>query len=211
MSPDSLQQLSEAISELSADAPRLVSNMLEAGVPPKRIVTEGIVPGMREVGRRFEDKSYFLADMLFAVTITNDCFDLLKPALEKEVEKIPTVGRLVIGTVKGDIHDIGKNIFTALMRASGFETYDLGVDVPAEKFAEKAKEVNANIIGASALLSTTAPYFREIDQALTKAGIRDKVLFMIGGPPLVSPEEVGADFHTNDAFKGVQKALEYSS
>lgn len=185
--------------------------MVKAGVPPRRIVTEGIVPGMKEVGRRFEEKTYFLADMLFAVTITNECFDLLKPALEKEVENPPSTGRLVVGTIKGDIHDIGKNIFTALMRVSGFETYDLGVDVPADQFAEKAKEVNANIVGASALLSTTAPNFKEVNRALMKAGIRDRVLFMIGGPPLVTPEEVGADYHTNDAFKGVQRALEYSN
>jgi len=185
--------------------------MVKVGVPPRRIVTEGIVPGMKEVGRRFEEKTYFLADMLFAVTITNECFDLLKPALEKEVEKPPSIGRLVVGTVKGDIHDIGKNIFAALMRVSGFETYDLGVDVPADQFAEKAKEVNADIVGASALLSTTAPYFKEVNRSLMKVGIRDRVLFMIGGPPLVTPEEVGADYHTNDAFKGVQRAQEYSN
>jgi len=165
---------------------------------------------MKEVGRRFEDKSYFLADMLFAVTITNQCFDILKPHLEKEVERTPSIGRLVIGTVKGDIHDIGKNIFASLMRASGFETYDLGVDVSAKRFAEKAKEVNANIVGASALLSTTAPYFENVNRVLIDEGIRDRLLFMIGGPPLIRPETVGADYHTNDAFQGVKRALEYS-
>lgn len=191
------------------DVLRLIEQKLKEGRPATEILTKGVIPGLNKVGERYERMEYFLAELLFAADLMNKCMEILTPLLEKETKKTPVKGKIVIGTVKGDIHDIGKNIFATLMKASGFEVFDLGVDVPAEKFVEKVKEVQPDIIGMSALLSTTAPYFKVVIDALKEAGLRDKVFVMIGGPPLVSAEEVGADVYCNDAFKGKIIAEEY--
>lgn len=187
---------------------QLVNLKLMERVNAEDILTHGLVPGLREVGIKFENKEYFLSDLLFAADIMNTSMEILNPILERTVEKMPSTGKLVMGTVKEDIHDIGKNIFITLMKASGFEVHDLGVDVPAEKFVEKVEEVNPDVVGMSALLSTTAQYFKVVIDRLKESGLRDKVFVMIGGPPLVTAEEVGADVYCNNAFQGMETALE---
>jgi len=191
------------------DVLRLVKQKLEEGYSATEVLTKGVIPGLNKVGEKYEQNEYFLAELLFAADLMNKCMEILTPLLEKEAKRAPVKGKIVIGTVKGDIHDIGKNIFATLMRASGFEVFDLGVDVSAEKFVEKVKEVKPDIVGMSALLSTTAPYFKVVIDALKEAGLRDEVFVMIGGPPLVSAEEVGADVYCDDAFKGKIVAEEY--
>ena len=210
MTHELLSNLAHAIAELDMDkALKLTKEMLAEDVSAVDITKEGIMLGMRAVGEKFENRECFLSDLMFVAKISDECIKLLKPQMEKEVKNIPSVGKAVVGTVQGDLHTIGKKIFISLMTASGFEVYDLGVDVPAETFVEKVKEVCADILGASALLSTTTPHFKEIHEVLKKAELRDKVHFMIGGPPLVTAEEVGADYYTNDAFAGVREALEH--
>jgi len=200
----------EAFKELQIDEViALVKQKLEKGVKAQDILHKGLIPGLREVGAKFERYEYFLSDLLMAGEIMKKCMEILNPILEKSVEKMPSMGKLLIGTVKGDIHDIGKNLFATLMRAAGFEVYDIGVDVPSEKFVEKVKEIKPDILGMSALLSTTAPYFKVVIEDLKKNNLRDKIFVMIGGPPLVTAEEVGADVYCNDAFKGVEYALDY--
>lgn len=204
------KKIKEALAELNhTECVRLVEEALKNGIPAREILTQGLIPGLREVGERFERQEYFLSDMLFAAHIMNECMNILEPILAKDVEKMSAVGKAVVGTVKDDIHDIGKNIFITLMKASGFEVIDLGVDVPAEKFVEAVKEHEPDILGMSALLSTTAEYFKTVTKALEDAGLRNKVYVMIGGPPFLTAEEAGADVYCNDAFEGVKKALEY--
>lgn len=208
-----LSDLAEALAELRLeDAEKRTVEALEEGVPATKVMLGGLSVGMREVGRRFEEKSYFLAELLMAAYIMDQCTAILRPFLEREVERLPSPGRVVIGTVQGDLHDIGKNIVIALMRAAGFEVYDLGVDVPAEKFVEKVRETGADVVGLSALLASTAPYFKTVIDTLKEAGLRDGVYVMIGGPQ-ASEEyaaEVGADAYCKDAVVGVDRAKEYA-
>ena len=207
----SLSEIAQAIVELRRrdEVISMVRKKLEAGASAREILVNDLIPGLREVGRKFEEKEYFLADMLYSAITMNECMKILEPHLLKEVEKAESAGKIVLGTVAGDIHDIGKNLFATLARAAGFEVYDLGVDVPASKFVEKVKEVQPDIVAMSALLPTTAPYFKVVVEELKKAGLRDKVFVLIGGPPLVTAQEVGADAYTNDAFVGVKIAQEY--
>ncbi|RLE48847.1 MAG: cobalamin-binding protein [Candidatus Methanomethylicota archaeon] len=207
----SLSEIAQAIVELTRrdEVISMVKKKLEAGTSAREILVNDLIPGLREVGRKFEEKEYFLADMLYSAITMNECMKILEPHLLKEVEKAESAGKIVLGTVAGDIHDIGKNLFATLARAAGFEVYDLGVDVPASKFVEKVKEVQPDIVAMSALLPTTAPYFKVVVEELKKAGLRDKVFVLIGGPPLVTAQEVGADAYTNDAFVGVKTAQEY--
>ncbi|RLE49270.1 MAG: cobalamin-binding protein [Candidatus Methanomethylicota archaeon] len=207
----SLSEIAQAIVELRRrdEVISMVRKKLEAGASAREILVNDLIPGLREVGRKFEEKEYFLADMLYSAITMNECMKVLEPHLLKEVEKAESAGKIVLGTVAGDIHDIGKNLFATLARAAGFEVYDLGVDVSASKFVEKVKEVQPDIVAMSALLPTTAPYFKVVVEELKKAGLRDKVFVLIGGPPLVTAQEVGADAYTNDAFVGVKIAQEY--
>jgi 5-methyltetrahydrofolate--homocysteine methyltransferase len=205
-----LTDIVEAMANLQFDkCISLVKEKLSANIPARDILVDGLIPGLKKVGEKFESMEYFLSDLLFAAYIMNECMKILEPKLKEAVEKMPVIGKAVVGTVKGDIHDIGKNLFIILMKAAGFEVIDLGVDVSAEKFVEAVKEHKPDILGMSALLSTTAGYFKTVVEALKEAGLRDKLYIMIGGPPHVTAEEVGADIYCNDAFVGVRKALEY--
>lgn len=203
-----LTDLGSALADLKKkeEVVSMVKKRLEAGASARDILLKDLIPGLREVGRRFEEKEYFLADMLYAAMTMNECMKVLEPQIVKEAQKAEMAGKVVLGTVAGDIHDIGKNLFATLARAAGFEVYDLGVDVPASKFVEKVKEVQPDILAMSALLPTTAPYFKVVVDELKKAGLRDRVFVLIGGPPLVTAEEVGADAYSNDAFIGVKIA-----
>jgi len=207
---EKLENLIKSVVELDFDnSLKLVREEVESGVPARTILKDGLIPGLGEVGKKFERHEYFLSELVFAAQIMDASMKILTPLLKKDVGKAPSVGKLVIGTVKGDLHDIGKNIFIALMRAGGFEVYDLGVDIPVEKFVEKVKEVKPDILGMSAILSIATEGFKRVIESLKKDGLRDEVYVMIGGPPLVTAEEVGADFYCNDAFIGFETAKRY--
>jgi methylmalonyl-CoA mutase cobalamin-binding domain/chain len=181
----------------------LVDEKVKAGVPPIEIV-KILNEGMVAVGQLFSEKTYFISQLLYSAEILETVMNKLKPLLAGAVQG-GSAGKVVIGTVKGDIHDIGKNIVVTLLRGAGFEVIDLGVDVPAEKFISAVKESGAKVLGLSALLNLTYPEMKNVVEAVAKAGMRDKVKIIVGGTPVNEQvrEYAGADFYAEDAVAGV--------
>ena len=179
---------------------------LDAGNNVNDIVDKGLIASMDEVGERFSKGQFFVPQMLRAAKTMQECMKLLQPLL-KEGE-FTSKGNVLIGTVKGDLHDIGKNLVVMMMEGAGFTVTDLGVDVPPEKFVQKAQEVEPDIVAMSALLSTTMPSMPQVIEALTKAGIRDKMKVMIGGAPVTEKyaQEINADAYGSDAGAAVDRA-----
>jgi len=179
---------------------------IEAGGNVSDIVDKGLIAAMDEVGERFSKGSMFVPQMLRSAKTMKECMELLQPHFQ-ESEAI-SKGKVLIGTVKGDLHDIGKNLVSMMMEGAGFTITDLGVDVSPEKFAEEAQKIGPNIVAMSALLSTTMPSMRQTIEALQQAGIRDKVKVMIGGAPVTEKyaQEVNADSYASDAGSAVTKA-----
>jgi len=176
---------------------------IDAGIPAYKAVTDGMAKGMEIVGEKYENGEYFLAELIMAGETMKEGMKVLEPYLKGgEVKKI---GKVVIGTVRGDLHDIGKNIVVTLLNTAGFEVYDLGVDVPPEKFVEAVKQNNPEIVGMSALLTTTMIEMENVIKALKDAGLRDKVKIIIGGAPITQEyaEKIGADAAARDAVEGV--------
>ena len=204
-----MEKISKAIVEFDIDnIKNLVNQALEAGIPALDIVTKGMAKGMEIVGKKYEEKEYFLAELIMAGEVMKTGMEVLEPHL-----KATPVGRkgvVVIGTVKGDLHDIGKNIVITLLKSSGFEVHDLGVDVDAQRFVEKVKETNADILALSALLTTTMVEMENVIKALKEASIRDKVKVIVGGAPITEEfaSKIGADAFAVDAVQGVQKCKE---
>jgi 5-methyltetrahydrofolate--homocysteine methyltransferase len=199
-----LSKIREAVVNLDIDnIQRLCKEALEAGIPPYEIVMEGMSKGMEIVGEKYERNEYFLAELIMAGEVMKEGMNILEPYLKSgEVKKI---GKVVIGTVRGDLHDIGKNIVVTLLNAAGFDVVDLGVDVPPEKFVEAVKEHKPHIVGMSALLTTTMVEMENVIKALKEAGLRDKVKVIIGGAPITREfaEKIGADAAARDAVEGV--------
>ena len=197
---EELKQLHDAVLKGDAKSVRsLTEQALAAGVPPIRIVNEFMVPAMDEVGRRFECNEYFVPELLLSARAMKAALELIRPLLVQG--GIEPVGRVVIGTVKGDLHDIGKNLVAALLEGGGFEVIDLGVNVPPEKFIETVRAKNAQILAMSALLTTTMPAMKATIEAFKAAGLRDKVKILIGGALITQryADEIGADGHSDNA------------
>jgi len=190
------------------EAERLARQALEAGVPPLEAIEQGYVKGIEEVGALFEKGEMFLPELVAAAEAMKQALGVLQPALETSAQGRKVLGRVVIGTVKGDIHDIGKSIVGSMLTASGFDVLDLGVDVDIAAFVEKAKEFNADIVGLSALLTTTMPAQREVIRKLEEAGLRGKIKVMVGGAPVTErwAVEIGADGYAEDAIRAVAAA-----
>lgn len=186
----------------------LAKEAVKSGVSPMEILTKGFGEAMKIVGEKWDSGEYFLMEVLISIHILDKVMEVLKPILKKGEEKI---GTMVIGTVKGDLHDIGKDIVMALMRVEGFEVYDLGIDVPASRFVEEVEKVKPDILGLSALLTTTYTYMKVVIDELIKAGLRNQVYVMIGGRPTndAIAKEFGADAYARDAFEAVKKAKEF--
>ncbi|MCX7795033.1 MAG: corrinoid protein [bacterium] len=204
-----LQEISEALIVGNAKKVReLVEQALKEGVSPKEILDNALVPGMNVVGEKFKNNEYYVPEVLIAARAMHAGMDLIKPLLTQTGASY--VGKVVIGTVRGDLHDIGKNLVAMMLEGAGFQIIDLGVDVPPEKFVEVAKNENANIVAMSALLTTTMLAMRDTINALKEAGIRDKVKVMIGGAPVTQryADEIGADGYAPDAATAVEKARE---
>ncbi|MEM4474588.1 MAG: corrinoid protein [Candidatus Bathyarchaeia archaeon] len=187
---------------------RISQEIVEKNLDPIKAIEEGLVKGAREVGEKFDRLEIFLAELMMAAEAMQAALNVLLPKIPKE--KIPRKGVVVSGTVKGDIHDIGKNILVALLRANGFEVYDLGVDVPASKFIEEAERVGADIITLSALMSSTLAGQKDVIDYLKALGKRDKFIVMVGGGPTTREwaEEIGADGYAETAPEAVKVALE---
>ena len=204
-----LKQIGEALEKGKRKlVVQYVQQAIDEGIPPQQILTEGLLPGMDRVGVKFRDNEIFVPEVLVAARAMNAGAELLKPLLAEA--GATSVGKIVLGTVKGDLHDIGKNLVKMMMEGKGIEVFDLGVDVSPEAFVQAAIEHDADLIGCSALLTTTMPVMGEVVKAAEAAGIRDKVKIMIGGAPVTKEfcESIGADAYTDDAASAAIKAYE---
>lgn len=182
---------------------------LNSGINPLVIIEEGIAVALKEVGEKFENGELFLVHLISAASAAEKGLkDVIEPEIGKRDLKRKSLGKVVLGTVEGDIHEIGKSIVGALLFSAGFEVFDIGKDVTVKEFIAKIKEVDANIVAASALLSTTMPMQKELVEALKTKGFRDKVFVMVGGAPVTAgwAEEIGADGYAEDALEAVAVA-----
>jgi corrinoid protein of di/trimethylamine methyltransferase len=186
----------------------LAQQALDDGVPPLDAIEIGLVPGLSYVGEQFGEGELFLPDMMLAARAMQKALDILEPELQAQSAQRTVVGRVVIGTVKGDIHEIGKNLVGMMLSTSGFEVHDLGVDVAPDRFVEAAREHNADIVGVSALLTTTMAGQRTVVEALVTAGLRERVRVIVGGAPASESwaKEIGADGYSEDAIGAVALA-----
>lgn len=203
-----LQALAEALIRGDRDTvAKLTQAAIDEGVPPKQILDEGLVAGMNVVGEKFKANEFYVPEVLIAARAMHAGMDLLKPLLI--ASDVEPVGVVAIGTVKGDLHDIGKNLVAMMLEGAGFEIHDLGVDVPPEKFVEEVKG-GASVVALSALLTTTMPSMVDVINATKEAGLRDQVKIMIGGAPVTQSyaDEIGADGYAPDAASAVDKARE---
>ena len=189
-------------------AEALARQSLEQGLDPLQAINQGFVQGVNHVGAEFGRGEMFLPDLVLAGEAMKAAVSVLEPEMQKRGSQRQMLGKVVLGTVKGDIHEIGKTLVATMLAASGFEVYDLGVDVPFEKFADKAREVGADIVGVSALLTTTMTGQKAVIEALDDLGLRPKVKVMVGGAPVTRSwaQEIGAEGYSEDAIGAVAEA-----
>lgn len=195
-----IQEISELLQKGRAKQVKtLVEQALDEGIEPKEILNEGLLAGMMIIGAKFKNNEVFVPEVLVAARAMNAGIVILEPKLIEV--GIEPVGKAVIGTVKGDLHDIGKNLVTMMLKGAGFEIYDIGVDVEAKAFLDKAEEVCADVICMSALLTTTMPNMKDVIEVLEEKGVRQKYLIMVGGAPVNESfaKQIGADYYTPDA------------
>jgi len=184
----------------------LTNKGLEENLEPESMLYDALIPSLEEVGARFERGDFFVPEMLIAARAMQGALDILRPLLAETGAR--QVGTYVMGTVKGDVHDIGKNLVNIMLEGAGFTVYDLGVNVAPEVFVEQVKEHQPDVVGFSAFLTTTMPMFKANINALEKAGIRDEVIVMVGGAPVTQEyaDAVGADGYAADASTAVRLA-----
>lgn len=202
-----IEEISEFLQKGRAkNVKTLVQQALDEGVDPKAILNDGLLSGMMIIGEKFKNNEVFVPEVLVAARAMNAGITILEPKLI-EIGNEP-VGVAVIGTVKGDLHDIGKNLVTMMMKGAGFEVHDIGIDVDTEAFIDKAEEVGADLIGMSALLTTTMPNMKLVIDELKARGLRDKYIVMIGGAPVNESfaQQIGADYYTPDAATAAEVA-----
>jgi 5-methyltetrahydrofolate--homocysteine methyltransferase len=201
------ETLQNAIMEGDVEATKqAVQAALDENLAPGVILTDGMIPAMGEVGRLFEEGEYFVPEMLIAARAMQAGLGLLKPHLASS--NVKATGTVVIGTVKGDLHDIGKNLVGLMLEGAGFEVKDLGVDVPPEKFVEAVRAGGVDIVALSALLTTTMPSMKATIEALAQAEVRDQVKVMVGGAPVTQEyaNQIGADGYSQDASRAATLA-----
>lgn len=206
---EELKALAQAILEGKRnDAVALTQKLVDAGVTPKQILDEGLIAGMSVAGEKFKNGEYFVPEILVAARAMKAAMEILRPLLV--ATDVQPIGTMVIGTVRGDLHDIGKNLVAMMVEGAGFKVVDLGVDVTADKFIAAAKEHNAQIVGMSALLTTTMTYIPEVIKAFDAEGLRPKVKLIVGGAPVTQEwaNQIGADAYAPDAATAVDKCKE---
>ncbi|MBE3072341.1 MAG: corrinoid protein [Acidobacteria bacterium] len=202
MSSDLLNRITESLVDGDPDTTVACTRQaLEAGLEPMSIIDEGLLPGMRIVGEKFSSGEYFLPNLIVSAGGMKLAMQVLEPELRRRHQKLTSAGTVVIGTVQGDIHEIGKTLVGTMLAANGFEVHDLGVDVPTEKFVAAVRETGATLVGLSALLTTTMNVQRQVIEALAAAGLRGGVKIMVGGAPVSRAwaAEIGADGYAEDA------------
>lgn len=205
--PGDLPRLTEAVIRGDNKLSKIITEQaLAAGIPPLTLLNDYLVPAMNEVGRRFECSEFFIPELLLAARAMKASLELLRPILARCGSE--PIGRAVVGTVRGDLHDVGKNLVASLLEGGGFHVVDLGVNVAPEKFVTAALEHRAQIVGLSALLTTTMPSMRLTIEAFRTAGIRDRVKILVGGAPVTQrfADEIGADGYGENAPAAVAMA-----
>ena len=205
-----LNEISENLQKGKAKIVKeLVQQAIDAGIPAQEILEQGLLSGMNVIGEKFKKNEVFVPEVLVTARAMNQGAALLKPFLSES--GVESVGKVCIGTVKGDLHDIGKNLVKMMMEGKGLEVIDLGTDVAPETYVKTAIEQNCQIICCSALLTTTMPVMGEVVKEAEKAGIRDKVKILVGGAPVTESfcEQIGADKYTTDAASAADAAVEF--
>ena len=184
----------------------LVQGALDSGVPAKQILNEGLITGMDIIGEKMESEDMFIPEVLMAAKAMSGVLEILKPLLAEG--EMSLAGKVVIGTVKGDLHDIGKNLVAMMLESSGFEVYNVGVDIAPDKFLSTVKEKGANMVCLSALLTTTMPMMKKVVDAFVESGLRKQVKILVGGAPVTEKfaQEIGADGYAPDAGSAVKVA-----
>jgi len=204
---DLIQNIYHEVVEGNQKAAKVtVQAAIDANIPADVILSEGMIAAMGEVGRLFEQGEYFVPEMLVSARAMQEGLNLLRPFLV--AQGIEPIGKVVIGTVKGDLHDIGKNLVSMMLEGAGFEVIDLGTDTPPDKFVNAIHQHSPQLIGMSAMLTTTMPNMRHVITALETAGLRGKVRVMIGGAPVTETfmQQIGADGYAPDASRAVELA-----
>ena len=188
---------------------RLIESALAEGKKPESILKEGLVKGMEEVGEKFKKGELFIPEVLAIAKGMQQSMDTLTPRLIQSGSK--AAGKVVLGTVKGDLHDVGKNIVRMMFEGSGLKVYDLGIDLPAERFVEAVKIHDAQVLAMSALLTTTMGYMKGVIDSVVEAGLRDKIKIIIGGAPVTQSyaDQIGADGYAPDAIMAVEKVKKW--
>jgi len=211
MPDDTFSAMRQSIIDGAPDtASGLAQQAVSAGIAPIDAINIGYVPGMHDVGEQFARGQMFLPDMMASAEAMRAAMAVLDPELKKLGTERPMAGVVILGTTKGDIHEIGKILVGTLLTAHGFRVHDLGVDVPGEKFAAQARELHADIVGVSALLTTTMRNQKGVIEALAKAGLRPQIKVIVGGAPVTRrwADEIGADGYAKDAMSAVALAQE---
>lgn len=187
------------------EVPNLVQEALKAHIPPSKILGDGLIAGMDVVGEKFRRNELFIPEVLISAKSMHAGMEVLRPKLVESGAK--PAGKVVIGTVKGDLHDIGKNLVGMLMEGAGYQVIDIGIDIPSEKFVEAVKVHQPQVVGLSALLTTTMPRMKEVIESLREAGIRNQVKVMVGGAPVTEKfaHDIGADGYAPDAANAAEK------
>jgi trimethylamine corrinoid protein len=206
---DILEKLSTAVVEGNSEAARrAATEVLEGQLDPLEAIEKGLAKGLREVGRRFEAGEMFLMQLILSGEAMKTGVEILKPEIVRQKKQLAASGRFLIGTVEGDIHDIGKSIVAAMLTAEGFDVVDMGVDIPDKVFIEKTKELKPNILGLSALMTTTRTKQIDVIEALKQSGARNGVKVIVGGATVTAEwaEKIGADGYGEDAIEAAKKA-----
>jgi corrinoid protein of di/trimethylamine methyltransferase len=209
MSDELFSKLAQAVIDGEPeDAQELAKLALQEGVDALACINQGLMPGIQKVGELFSQGDYFLPELIIGADAMKAALDILEPTLVGDQQR-KVVGRVVLGTVKGDLHEIGKTLVGTMLTANGFQVMDIGVDKKPDEFIAAIKEANADIVGASALLTTTMLQQKKLIQALEAAGLRDQVKVMVGGAPVTAmfAKEIGADGYAEDAISAVDLAF----
>ena len=203
---DLLEKISEELQKGNyQEVPRLIQEALSLRIPPSKILSDGLVAGMDVVGGKFRRDELFMPEVLVSAKAMQMGMDVLRPKLVESGAKL--AGKILIGTVKGDLHDIGKNLVGMLLEGAGYQVIDLGIDVSPEKFVEEVKVKKPEMVGMSALLTTTMPRMKEVVESLVESGLRSQVKVIVGGAPVTEKfaQDIGADGYAPDAASAVEK------
>jgi len=202
---DILRRLGSSVADFDLEEARTAAeDAVRAGIPAYRAIVDGLAKGMEIVGEKYESNEYFLTELVLAAETFGEAMKVLQPQLVSE--QADRIGKVVVATVKGDLHDIGKNILVTLLRSAGFDVYDLGVDVPPEEVVAKVAELGSNIVALSALLTMSMAEMRNVVERLQQVGLRQSVKVIVGGATLTQElaKDAGADAYGEDAVKGVE-------